>query len=99
MLNTQFFEPIYIRPEIKLRWADLMAVTMPRQKSNPDAVQPSYTIRARWGAKGRVQRDMFTVGQCLHLVESTAAENADSDIRIHVHHSPQHLSTFFIDIN
>jgi hypothetical protein len=48
MLNPQFFEPIYVRLEIELRWDDLMTVTVPWQKSNPDAVQPS----TRYGPDG-----------------------------------------------
>jgi hypothetical protein len=99
MLNAQFFESIYICLEIELRWADLMTVAVPRQKSNPDAAQPSHAIRVRWGAEGRVQRNMSTVGQCRHLIEPTAAQNADSDIRIHVHHLSQHLPIFLIDSN
>ncbi len=56
-----------------------MAGAVAGEKRNPLAAQRAQHIGPRWLAEGRGQRDLAAVGDLRHVVQTTAADDADLD--------------------
>ncbi len=61
---------------------------MPRQEDHPGAAEASDQIVVRRRAERRLDADALHVGEPLHLVEATAADDTDDGAALAVHAPP-----------
>jgi hypothetical protein len=62
---------------IKFGRVDRVAAAMTRQKRNPLPLQCANNVVIRWGAKWRIDRYFFNVGQPFNFIKATATNDTN----------------------
>ena len=87
-LDAEHLEPEDVRAEVQLGRQHPMPGAVPRQKRDALAAQRADDVRARRIAERRRDASLFAVGQLRHVVQATAADDANLYGCAHVLRSP-----------
>ena len=77
-LDAERLEAVDVRAEIQIRGLDLVSLAVTREEHDVLARELPRHVRSRRRAERRLHRDFLAVGQLRHVVQTAAADDADT---------------------
>ncbi len=85
-LDTKRLQAVDVSPEIQFRGHQPVPRSVSRKKRDTPAIQRTNDEGCGRFAERRVNLDRFAVNQPIHLIQSTASNNPNLNVRLNSHH-------------